>query len=476
MSASEALFRDRVAAFLAWEKIKLREKILIDALFWSLVLSLPALFFRHAIAPGAAFFLFPSMLFAAGVLWGYARRRWTASESLRALFRLDRRLKMDDRALTAWDVLERARRSAAEELVLEEAAARLGAFDPRDVFTREISWRAIAAPGLVFVWAATAWLDPSAGWMSQADSRVMAAARALKAFLEPVEEKAELEGLRQSVELARNLKEIAQRALRKEIGEEGFKRAVESAVERAQSIRPDGLSDLDAALFPISRAGLEDLGAEIAELKRQLGPLPAPGADKASDALVKERLGQFPRLEQALERLAPGKTAAGEMDPQTLQSLLEQLDARLKAQLERLTQERIQEFAAAVLGGGEGDEARRLARDGLGERESGGGENKDRLGSLPGADPGEKRAGSESALRPTSGGPSQVRGTIGEGERTRVKVKGQNPVGESKERIETVPANYRRQVERDLAREEIPDSLKETIKKYFLSLGEKKGS
>ena len=32
-------------------------------------------------------------------------------------------------------------------------------------------------------------------------------------------------------------------------------------------------------------------------------------------------------------------------------------------------------------------------------------------------------------------------------------------------------ANYRRQAEEDLASEKIPEGLKDTIRKYFLSLG-----
>jgi len=386
---------------------------------------------------------------------------------------------MEDRALTAWDILERAEKKAAEQLVLEEAADRLATFDPRATFKRSFSWHGVAALALLVVWILGVLFTGGAGFVPQANvPPVVPVARALKDFLQPLEEKAELQNLSQSLELARALREIAEKGLKNEISEEAFRDELGQAMNRLQGMNE--LGGLESALFPISRSGLEDLGAEIAELKRQLSALPQTGDKKLFDTQVREKLGRLPRLEQALQKSLAGKTAPGgdELDSAALQSLLERLEAMLQAQMERLTQGEMQEFLASILGSGQGEGAQQLARDNLdGQRESGGGsEKKQALGKLPGDQPGEKSAGLDKIETATSGGPSQIKGAIDEGERTRVKVQGENRIGASKQGTENVPAGYQRQVERDLASEEIPDGLKDTIKKYFLSLGEKKGS
>ena len=479
MNDCEFLVRDRFAALLKWERSKRRESIFIATLFWSLVVSLPVFFAWRLWGDGLGAFFVPLGSFlvggAAALLW----RPWSKKQSLRAIFFLDRSLKMEDRALTAWDILERKERKAAEQLVLEETAEWLARFDPRVTFKRHFSWHGSAAVALLVLWILGALYTGGAGFAPPASvPPVVPVARALKDFLQPLEEKAELQNLSQSLELARALREIAEKGLKNEISEESFKDELGQAMNRLQGMNE--LGGIESALFPVSRSGLEDLGAEMAEFKRQLGALPQAGDKKRFDAQVREKLGQLPRLEQALQKSLGGKTAPGEdeLDSAALQSLLERLEAMLQAQMERLTQGEMQEFLASILGSGQRDGAEQLARDELeGQRESGGGTEKtSALGKLPGDQPGEKRAGLDRMETATSGGPSQIKGALGEGERARIKVQGENRIGASKEIAGNVPAGYQRQVERDLASEEIPDGLKDTIKKYFLSLGGKKGS
>ncbi|MGH7845248.1 MAG: hypothetical protein ACREQW_08770 [Candidatus Binatia bacterium] len=475
MNDCELLLRDRFAALLDWEKSKRRESILIAVLFWSLVVSLPVLLARRLWGDGFGLLFVPLGLFLLGGAAALLLRPWSKRQSLRSIFLLDRSLKMEDRALTAWDILEREQKKAAEQLVLEEAAERLATFDPRVTFKRNFSWHGGAALALLVVWILGALFTGGGGFAPQASvPPVVPVARALKDFLQPLEEKAELQNLSQSLELARALREIAEKVLQNEISEETFRDELGHAMNRLQGMNEHG--EVESSLFPVSRSALEDLGAEIAELKRELA-LSQAGDKKLFDTQVREKLGQLPRLEQALQKSLAGKTAPGgdELDSAALQSLLERLEAMLQAQMERLTQEEMQEFLASILGSGQGDGAQQLARDDLdGRRESGGGtEKKSALGKLPGDQPGEKSAGLDKVATATRGGPSQVKGALGEGERTRIKVRSENRVGASKETIENVPAGYQRQVERDLASEEIPDGLKDTIKKYFLSLGGK---
>ena len=65
---------------------------------------------------------------------------------------------------------------------------------------------------------------------------------------------------------------------------------------------------------------------------------------------------------------------------------------------------------------------------------------------------------------------SQVKGMIGEGERSGIFFKAKPAPGKSELSREEVVASYRRQAEAELGTESIPGELKDTIRTYFLSL------
>jgi len=60
---------------------------------------------------------------------------------------------------------------------------------------------------------------------------------------------------------------------------------------------------------------------------------------------------------------------------------------------------------------------------------------------------------------------------LGEGQSDGLALKGKPSAGKSEISQEEVIASYQRQAEAELNSERIPDTLKETIKNYFLSLG-----
>ena len=166
------------------------------------------------------------------------------------------------------------------------------------------------------------------------------------------------------------------------------------------------------------------------------------------------------------------------MDAGELQNLLAQLEAQLKAELERLTQEEMQEFLASLLASSRGEGREKAGEENAGaEKNSAAGAEKQKgTGMLPGKEPGRKMEGMRDIAPLANNRASQLKGVVNEGDRTRLQVQGaNNNIGVSKEKREEIPVQYRRQVERDLATEEIPDGLKDTIKKYFLSLGGGKG-
>jgi hypothetical protein len=65
-----------------------------------------------------------------------------------------------------------------------------------------------------------------------------------------------------------------------------------------------------------------------------------------------------------------------------------------------------------------------------------------------------------------------VKGALGEGESSVLMFKGIPTPGKSAVSPSEVVASYRRQAEQELNSERVPEVLKETIKNYFLSLGE----
>jgi hypothetical protein len=90
-------------------------------------------------------------------------------------------------------------------------------------------------------------------------------------------------------------------------------------------------------------------------------------------------------------------------------------------------------------------------------------------GTAPGDAPGEAgEAPPATDLRGT--GRSQVKGTIGEGDRSSTFFKAKPAPGKSRLSQDEVVSSYRRQAESELATERIPEELKDTIRSYFLSL------
>ena len=68
------------------------------------------------------------------------------------------------------------------------------------------------------------------------------------------------------------------------------------------------------------------------------------------------------------------------------------------------------------------------------------------------------------------GAPTQVKGSLGDGDSNALAFKAKPAPGKSVLTQQEVAANYRRQAEQELNSERVPEALKDTIRNYFLSL------
>ena len=130
MSEAPEVLREKFLEFFRWEKRKTLEQILITLAYYSLLaalLLLPVYFllphsFMRWFIPLPLFVLFAPFLFL--------KRRWRQEDSARALVRLDKALHSEERAITAWELMETNENRPAALLVLSQAAERLKMLDP----------------------------------------------------------------------------------------------------------------------------------------------------------------------------------------------------------------------------------------------------------------------------------------------------------------------------------------------------------
>ena len=134
MMAEWTQLREKFQDLQRWEKRKRRERLLIEAVVYAVLASLVIVPLREWLPRSVPVSWVAVSLFITIAVTLFALRRWRGWEFLRTLNRLDRELALEERALTAWDILCRRSNQAAERLVLEEAEARLENVELRSHF------------------------------------------------------------------------------------------------------------------------------------------------------------------------------------------------------------------------------------------------------------------------------------------------------------------------------------------------------
>lgn len=473
----KTLVQEKLSELISWERSKRREKILLSALFYSLLASLVLLPARDLLPPWLASFFLPPLLFAMLVAGVFFLRPWRDRESLRSVFRLDKTLRLQERAITAWEILGRREKSAAERLVLVEAGEKLRGVDSRELFKRQNSWQALLTPPVLLLWMLAFWLDVGLylGTRVRGSPSVSLAER-LKEFSQELREKAQAQGLTESRKVARALEEVAERRLGGKVGERELKEHLMGLVGRIERMGRNVPEESQLRFPGATREALLDLRAELEASKPALfSEFARREGNPAQEILA--RLGSFPRLKEEFEK---GLSSREKLDEKELHKFLDKLESDIAAELDRRTLQESAEFLAVLLQRAEGgdvegaqgrelgepfQEATKTDRGGLQDAEKGRG-----TGSLPGDQPGTKRQALQTPPFAARAG-THLKGLLGEGKSSSLRFRGESPAKERKVSPEEVLTSYRRQVEEDLASERIPEGLRDAIKSYFLSLG-----
>ncbi|HTM09105.1 MAG TPA: hypothetical protein VL754_12000 [Verrucomicrobiae bacterium] len=460
MNDETALLRAKFSDLIAWERSKRRENILLAALAYAFIVALVFLPARRFLPAGVSPLSAPIFFFAVLAAAHFWRRRWRAKDSLTALAALDRALGLDERALTAAEIIHRGAPSPVELYVLHEAGEKLKAADVRSLFKRRWSWQALSAPALIVLWLALLWLGVGADFGAAGSKGGLA--EKVKDYSRELEEKAEAQSLKESLKTARALKALADERLSGKASEEKFQQNLAGMEKRIDALPPAPAGDFDFGGYTREEAAA--LKAELEAAKSRLRSAPGGGEKDL-------RLESLPRLSEAIQRSGG---AMENMGPGELERWLDRLEQQIAGELERRSLADVRQFLSLILGGRDsGDASSQAEIEGHGRQD--GARDQDRSagkGKLPGDQPGVKLQGGQPPA-PSAGAAARIPGVVGEGAGSGVTWRAEAKAGASKVPEEEAPASYRRQMEEELAAEKIPPALKETVKKYFLSLDDK---
>ena len=468
MTRAPDILNRRLSEILRWEKRKRIEAVGTAAFFYALLAALLLQPFCKSLSPGALRWFLPGFLVCVLAPLLFLKKRWRHADSVRALARADQALRLDERALTAWELLQRGDHGAAAQLVFKEAGERLASVDARTLFRRSWSRQAYFILPLAAVWAALLWFDPSFEFGSADRPATPTLAQELRTFSRELQEKAKSDGLRESLRLGEALEQVAQKALQSNGGDERLKTEVAGTMKKFDLAGKTAAAPPQATAAGESEQSLMDLKAEL-EAARDIFSLPQ-GAPRTPQ-LGQEWLERLPAMPQLRKQFDQNGVLERSLSQNEIQTLLDRLNKQVTGELDRRALLDAQQFLERMMRQGNGEKGEHdVQMAGRGEAKLDDGALGKNNAALPGTEPGKKSA--ELAARPEvqGGAATQLQGSLGAGESSSLLLKGKPSVGKSEISQDEIIAAYRRQAEAELNSEHVPEALKETIKKYFLSL------
>jgi len=470
LNGNEQLLQKKFVQFLRWEKVKKREKTLVLAFFYALIFSIIFLaargYFPYWVDPRSPL---PVIFFILAIGMFYWNR-WGIKQYQKSILRLDRAFQLEERGITAWEILHRKEKGVAELLVLKEAAMKLGSVDVRNAFKRKLSWHAFFAPPLLVSWTVLIWLDIAAPQEARQPAERRSVAQAMKDFSQDLQKRSKFEQLEESFKVARSLETTADKGLRGEIREEKLRENIAEAMVLIGNVTK--MIEKSHTLMMESReSDLEELHRLMKELEELKQSFHLPGKhprEKVRNQL--ERLASLPRFRSEIGDESHSFKDLIEKDAQKTIGILEK---SIVTQLDQLTLSEIREFLGTLLQGENQDgeaPSQETTPEKLGLASMW--EPSGKTGRLPGNQATKKEEQPPQPFLPARASvPSHLKGMLGIGERSSLRLQGTIENRDSTILEEEVLASYRKQAEEELATEKIPEEVRDTIKKYFLSLG-----
>jgi hypothetical protein len=467
LSTEAEILRRKLSELLSWERRKRSEQILAGIIFYALLAALLALPFHPLLPVAISRYLMPILVFLLLAPGFLIRQRWRLADTARAVARVDKTLRLDERTLTAWELLERNETRAAALWVLKEAGEKLAAFDPRALLRRNWSWQARLALPLLAVWLGLVWLGVGLHLDSTVEfSAPKTLAQKLREFSRDLQQRAKTEGLQESLRVGRELEQLAQKSIEAKTDDEKLKNELAGMKKKVETTGKSAEQSLSGAG---SQQDLRDLKAEL-EAARDMLSMPAA---KATEELGNQWLDQLATLPQLKRQFDLQNQKAGDFGYNDLKSFLDKLEKQATGELDRRTLLEAQQFLDQLMKEGQKDTGKSdmqtagRAKEDLPEN----GEKTNNRSNLPGKEPGKREEGEPSLPNFPAGAAAHVKGLLGEGNSRGLELKGKPSAGKSDVSQDEVIASYRRQAEAELNTERVPEALKETIKNYFLSLG-----
>ena len=450
--------KEKLADLRRWERRKRRERLLLDSLFFTALAAATLVLARFLLPVDAGLLWFAPVVFGAVAAAVFLLRPWREQAFIRSLRQVDEGLKLDERVLTAWEILfrERERVSPEETLVVEEAAEKLATEPLRPLCRRRFAWHAAAGPVLVLLAVAGLWLPQ--GGAPQAASAPSLMARELQEHARELEQRAREQDLTESGRMAEALREMAERQL-DEAGPD------KSGLEASVGAMVDVLEEMTRS-WPAA-AGLEWPALSDAALDRLREHLRRSDARKMDGSFAgKSRADLLESLGLSSLDRRPGRSS--DMSAEEVQKFLDRVEREARQEQDRRSLGSTQQFLTELLLGDAPDESTAQAT-GPGDP-AGDAEQPPAAGRQPGNEPGK---GQQEPFDPAFQARvrTHLEGLLGQGPSRGFGFRGEARPGDSTVAEEPVVVRYQKQVEAELSSEEIPAEFKETIKNYFLSLG-----
>jgi hypothetical protein len=459
---------NKLDGLLGWERRKRREHILFSLFCaaWALAI---ALFPLHVyFAAGALRWWIPLVLLAGLAPYFFLRQRWRREDATRALVKVDKTLRLDERVVTAWELSTQTQPGSAALYVLQQAEEKLRSVNPEELLPRRWSWAAYAALPLLVLWFSLLWFDVDRWFFAGEHSAApQTLAHKIREFSRDLQDKAKNEGLRESLKMAQELEKVAQKNIGNKNADDQVKKDVSGVTKKFESAAKSA-AEKDSLSAAESQQSLRDLKAEL-EAARDMMDLPE-AAKGLQESQWMDRLATLPQLKRQLEREPRAGQGMGQND---LKSFLERMNNQVTGELDRRALLDAQQYLEQMMKQGQGQKAESQQRSsGQGDEElAADGAREKNPSNLPGKEPGKADEGYRSLPEFRGGASTHVKGLLGEGESSGVVFKGKPTPGKSEISPSEIVASYRRQAEQELNSERVPEGLKETIKNYFLSLG-----